>query len=120
MNSVTLVFLNVALLVAGQVVWKIGLTHHSISSIHSYFTLIKNPYIISGCLLYGIATLLWFYALSRYPLSQIYPMQSIAYVLGALSGFFFFKEEMSLNQWGGLGLILMGVYLMSNHSTQVN
>jgi drug/metabolite transporter (DMT)-like permease len=113
MKAVILVFINVILLVSGQVFWKMGLTKHDPNSMNTFITVFKNPYIIFGCVIYAVATLIWFYALSRYPLSRIYPLQSMAYVLGALSGYLFFKEVITLNQGLGLALVLSGVFFLS-------
>lgn len=108
-----IVLVNVLLLSSGQVLWKIALTRHPVKSVNDAATLFLDPAMLAGCFLFGIATIVWFYALSKYDLSRIYPLQSMAYVIGAISGVLFLKESMSLGQWAGLVLIIGGAFLIS-------
>lgn len=79
-----LILMNIILLVSGQLLWKIGLTKYGKISFDNLFVLFISPHIILGLMLYVIATLIWFYLLSRMPLSVLYPLQSLAYVLGII------------------------------------
>jgi drug/metabolite transporter (DMT)-like permease len=110
---ILLVFLNVCLLVCGQIVWKIALNRTPLTGIHNLGTVLMQPYILVGCLLYGIATVIWFYALSRFDLSRVYPLQSIAYVLGALFGWLVLKETFTSSQWLGLLFLVGGAFLLA-------
>ncbi|WP_052339164.1 EamA family transporter [Gorillibacterium massiliense] len=115
MIALLIVLCNVILLVSGQILWKNALNRHpqAFRSVGDFFHLIIDPVMLAGCCLFVLATVIWFYALSRYDLSRIYPLQSIAYVLGALSGILIFKESMSLVQWAGVLLILGGAFLVA-------
>jgi drug/metabolite transporter (DMT)-like permease len=110
---ILIVLANVLLLVSGQVLWKLSLSRTPLQSMDNLLTVFLQPYLLLGCVLYGVATVLWFYALSHYDLSRVYPLQSIAYVLGALSGLVLFKEAMSYQQWFGLILLSSGAYLLA-------
>jgi len=66
-----------------------------------------------GCALFAVATIVWFYALSRYDLSRVYPLQSLAYVMGAIVGMIFFKETISTWQWLGMLFIIGGAALVA-------
>ncbi|MBP1961315.1 EamA family transporter [Paenibacillus aceris] len=107
------VFLNVILLVCGQIVWKIALNRMPLTGIHNLGAVLLQPYILAGCLLYAAATLIWFYALSKFDLSRVYPLQSIAYVFGALFGWLVFKETFSSSQWIGLLFLVGGAFLLA-------
>jgi undecaprenyl phosphate-alpha-L-ara4N flippase subunit ArnF len=113
MTILLIVFINVVLLVSGQVLWKIGLNRQPLTSLGSVLPAILQPTVLLGCVLFAVATVVWFYALSRYDLSRVYPLQSMAYVIGALSGVLFLKETMSLAQWLGMLLIIGGAFLVA-------
>lgn len=116
MNALLIVFLNVVLLVGGQMLWKTALLRQPLRSAETLPQLLINPYVLLGGALYAVATVIWFYALSRYDLSRVYPLQAMAYVLGALAGLFVFKETVSMHQWIGMALILTGVCVMASRS----
>lgn len=113
MKPIFIVMLNVLLLVGGQILWKLSLSRTPIKSLDTLPAVLLQPYLLLGCVLYGVATIVWFYALSRYDLSRIYPLQSVAYILGALSGLLVFKETISSHQWFGLALLSGGAYLLA-------
>ena len=113
MTVILIVLCNVLLLVTGQTMWKAALNRHPLRSASDILPLLTDPVMLGGCLLFGVATIVWFYALSRYDLSRIYPLQSMAYVLGALSGILIFKETMSSIQWIGVVLIVGGAVLVA-------
>lgn len=110
MISYFLLFGNVLLLVAGQILFKIGLQR--VGGLH-WLRIAQSPAIWSGLVLYGVATLLWFAVLTRLPLSVAYPMQSMAYVLGLLAAWFIFDETLSATKIAGCVVILIGVYLIA-------
>ncbi|NEW05367.1 EamA family transporter [Paenibacillus sp. SYP-B3998] len=113
MAPLIVVFINVLLLVGGQILWKLALNRTPLTGLDNLGAVLMQPYLLLGCLLYGLATLLWFFALSRFDLSRIYPLQSIAYVLGALCGLIVFKETFSTSQWMGLLLLVGGVFMLA-------
>ncbi|MCD1257985.1 EamA family transporter [Paenibacillus athensensis] len=113
LTPLLIVAVNVLLLVGGQILWKLSLSRTPLTGWDGLGAVLLQPYLLMGCLLYGLATLLWFYALSRYDLSRVYPMQSMAYVIGALSGLLLFKESLSASQWMGLLLLAGGALLLA-------
>ncbi|WP_058301758.1 EamA family transporter [Gorillibacterium timonense] len=113
MIALLIVFCNVILLVSGQTMWKYALNRHPLRSAADIVPLLTDPVMLGGCVLFGVATVIWFYALSRFDLSRIYPLQSMAYVLGAISGVVLFRESMSAAQWIGIILILGGAFLVA-------
>jgi len=113
MIALLIVLCNVVLLVSGQTMWKYALNRHPLRSGADILPLFTDPMMLGGIALFGIATIIWFYALSRFDLSRIYPLQSMAYVLGAVSGVVLFRETMSVAQWIGIVLILGGAFLVA-------
>ena len=108
-----LLFINIIMLVCGQVLWKIGIGKSDFSlSAKGLINLISNPYILGGGIIYVFATMIWIYILSKGELSRVYPLQSLCYVFGAIAGVILFKECFTLNKAFGLILILAGAGLI--------
>jgi drug/metabolite transporter (DMT)-like permease len=108
-----LILCNTCILVAGQFLWKYGMmkTTFQLNPL-SIIKLLFSPFIFSGLVLYGVATILWLFILSRVPLSIAYPVQSIAYVLAVFGAYFIFHEPLSPAKIIGVILIILGVSLI--------
>jgi drug/metabolite transporter (DMT)-like permease len=63
--------------------------------------------------LYGGATLVWVAVLRHAPLSRIYPIMALSFVLTPLGGMVVLKEPISTHYWAGVGLILAGLIVIS-------
>ncbi|MFZ3590415.1 EamA family transporter [Bacillus sp. DJP31] len=112
--KIALIILNILCLVGGQTVWKIGLENLQLSG-NIFQKLIQfffSPFIFLGFVLYIVATGIWMYLLSKLPLSFLYPLQSLAYVIALFIALFIFKEHIPISRWVGTGVILIGVYLV--------
>lgn len=109
-----LFLINVVMMVLGQVIWKAAVSKMRFElSAKAVVNVFTNPYIILGGVIYVFATVIWIYLLSKAELSKIYPLQSICYVVGALAGVIFFKENLTLGKGIGIMLILCGAYLIA-------
>lgn len=108
-----ILFLNILLLVSGQLLWKAGLNKLDTTKGDSWLSLLWSPYIWSGLVLYGIATLLWFYVLKKLPLSLAYPLQSLAYVIAMIAAVIIFHETVPTQRWIGAAIILIGVAVLA-------
>lgn len=77
-------------------------------------TLFTNPWILCGVVLLAF----WMYAqlsmLSWSDLSYLVPMTASGYVLTALLGQFVLNESVSVLRWAGIGIITVGVFLVSD------
>ncbi|WP_211746862.1 EamA family transporter [Paenibacillus sp. Marseille-Q4541] len=108
-----ILFLNIILLVSGQLVWKIGLQQQGGIHLGNLLSVLFSPMILLGMMFYGLATGLWFIVLSRLPLSLAYPLQSLAYAIGIVAAWYFFGESVPLNRWIGVGVIVMGAVIIA-------
>lgn len=109
-----LLLLNVALLTTGQICWKTGIERTGFElSAGGILAMIFDPFIFGGFAIYVAATMLWFYILSKAPLSTAYPMQSLCYVFTAIISVIIFRENIGLIKWAGLILITAGAFLVS-------
>ncbi|OQO99568.1 EamA family transporter [Geobacillus sp. 44B] len=108
-----LILLNTVILVAGQFLWKYGMMKTTLKlDPLSIIKILFSPFIFSGLVMYGFATILWLFILSRVPLSVAYPVQSIAYVLAVFGAYFVFHEPLSPTKIIGVILIILGVSLI--------
>ncbi len=71
--------------------------------------LIKNYYLISGFLLYGVGTVLFIPALKGGDLSVLYPLVATTYIWVSLWSVKFLKEKMNKWKWIGVLLVIVGV-----------
>lgn len=75
--------------------------------------LATEPHIFGGLTCYVVSVVVWIMALSRVEVSIAYPMLSIGYVVNALAAWWLFGEAVSLTRLAGIGIIIMGVYVVA-------
>ncbi|CAK0769816.1 undecaprenyl phosphate-alpha-L-ara4N flippase subunit ArnE [Gammaproteobacteria bacterium] len=117
MKVIVAVIAYLLLLLSGQLLWKHGLARlpgvFRGNPIDALVALFSSWWIWSGIWIYGAATLVWLYLLSKYDLSYIYPVTSLTFVLVLLVSLFFLGEPVSWNRWVGVLMICSGVYVVS-------
>ena len=69
--------------------------------------------IIAGLACYVVSVGVWIIGLSRVEVSLAYPLLSLGYVVNALLAWWLFGEVLNATRWGGIVLILAGVWLIS-------
>ncbi|REB08545.1 hypothetical protein DVB69_05250 [Sporosarcina sp. BI001-red] len=106
-----LILINTLILVSGQFLWKIGMTRENpnFSSFSAIVKVMFSPYILSGLVIYGFATVLWLFILTKVPLSVAYPLQSLAYIFAVFGAYFLFNEPLGWWKVSGVLLIMVGV-----------
>lgn len=77
------------------------------------FRVALQPFILAGLLSYVISVGLWIIVLSHVPVSVAYPMLSIGYVVNAFAAAVFFHEALSAWKLGGIGIIIVGVFVLA-------
>ena len=75
-----------------------------------------NLPIFVGLCCYALSVVVWILALARVEVSVAYPMLSLGYVVTALAAWRLFGENLSGARVGGIGLILVGVWLVARSS----
>ena len=119
MRVVCLVLICAILLTTGQVLWKIGLQRIGGFNpkpgviISSFVSLCLSPFVIAGVIVYVLATVIWLNILSNAPLSLVYPMMSISYVMGVIVAAALFREQVPCTRWLGTAVVCGGIYLIS-------
>ena len=110
-NSVLLLTVT-CLLAGGQFLFKgAGLAIQNRSLAGVVWTLGTLPSFYLALAIYGVATVLWIFVLSRVPLTQAYPWVAGATVLVPLLGRFFYGEQVTSIFWVGMAFILVGLLL---------
>ena len=73
----------------------------------------SNIPILAGLVLYGISSFLWIQALAKAELSFAYPMVAFSYVIVSCAAWIIFKDHFSFQRVLSLGIIVIGVILLS-------
>lgn len=69
--------------------------------------------ILAGIACYVISLVVWILGLSRVDVSVAYPMLSLGYAVNALAAWWLFGEVLSMERVVGIGVILVGVYIVA-------
>ena len=116
MSAVPWILGTVALVVAGQILLKLGMLR--VGAIDRerlrapsalLRAVVRQPAVVIGVVAYGLSGLLWLYVLSRSDLSFAFPFLSIAYAGVTAAATILLKERFSARQWFGLVLVITGV-----------
>ncbi len=75
-------------------------------------SLLKLPWFWVWFVCYGFATVLWLIALRSVPLSQAFPVLGLQFALVPIASRWILREAMFLQQWIGVGAIVIGVVLV--------
>lgn len=121
MNGVTFLFIvaGVLLNATAQLLLKAGVNavgrfEYRLADIwHVAFKLALQWPIIGGLACYVLSVGVWILALSRVDVSLAYPMLSLGYVVNAVIAWYWFGEVMTIPRLVGIGVILIGVLILS-------
>ncbi|MEY2492973.1 MAG: hypothetical protein QOH24_1924 [Verrucomicrobiota bacterium] len=61
----------------------------------------------------------WLYVLRFLPLTVAFPVSNLAHVLVPLSSWVFLDEMISIQRWCGIGLVLIGVFIVAKPVAQM-
>lgn len=75
--------------------------------------LASNLWLWLGLICYAVSVVIWILALSRVDVSIAYPMLSIGYIVNAVAAWHLFDEPMNLGKVVGIGIIIVGVYVLA-------
>jgi len=72
-----------------------------------------EPHILAGLACYVVSVVVWVVALSKVPVSMAYPMLSIGYVVNAIAAYYLLGETVSPMRLAGIGVIIVGVFIVA-------
>jgi len=113
------ILLTILFTVYGQLIikWQVnaaGILPDKLTEKLSFiFSLLLNPWIITGLLSAFLASLFWMAAMTKFPISYAYPFMSLAFVLVVFLGATFFNEPVTLSKIVGLAAIVAGIVISS-------
>jgi multidrug transporter EmrE-like cation transporter len=115
-----LIVLSVTITALAQIVLKAGMSGAGIQralaggfSPRTMLTVLFDPFVFGGLLLYFFAALVWLIVLSKVQVSLAYPFVALGFVLTALLGRLFFHEALSVTRIAATLLICGGVVLLA-------
>lgn len=103
------------LLCGGQVLLKIAvLSMDKTLEKWSFFvhSILLNWWLLGCGILMTGAGLLWMYILRHFPFAHAYPLTALSFVFGTIAAMFVFNEAVNWINWLGIGLILIGCFLI--------
>lgn len=116
-----LILLSVISSVGAQTAIKLGMGQPgATSSTSNLFSLVAlifaSPLLLLGFALYATSALAWIAVLSRFQLSEVYPLLALNMVLIAIVSIFVLGETIPLMRWAGLLVICLGILLVARSS----
>ncbi len=114
-----LILLSVLCTASAQLLLKYALQNQQLTDINIgtltpfFQTLLLNPYLILGLILFVLSAMLWLLVLSKAELSYAYPSLSISYVLTAVASWLLFNESLNSLRILGITIICIGVIALS-------
>lgn len=121
MNITTFAYLFTGILLnaSAQLLLKAGTLRLGVVSLvpetllSTLWQLATNLPIMGGLCLYGFSVITWIAGLSRVDVSIAYPLLSLGYVVNAVAAYLLFGEIISWQRALGIGIILIGVYILA-------
>jgi drug/metabolite transporter (DMT)-like permease len=112
MSRFSIILLTLAAFSAagGQLLFKIGANGRE--QLQDFI----NLPIIFGLILYAVGTFLWIYTLSHERLVNVYAFTALTFVLVYIGGIFVIDEKITAAAFGGILLIMAGLYLITNYN----
>ncbi len=117
--SFSLIFIGVMLNASAQILMKAGtnaIGHFEFSAANVLpigLKLATEWHIIVALICYAVSVVVWVLALSRVPVSIAFPMLSMAYVVNAIAAWYLLGEDFSATKLAGMGVIMVGVLIIS-------
>jgi multidrug transporter EmrE-like cation transporter len=109
-KTLVLILGAVAFSVVGQLFLKSGAQHLAgLGRLGFLLAAFRDIYILSGLVAWIASTLCWLYVLRVAPLSRVYGLTSLTYVLIPLASVYVFGEQIRRLQVVGIVLIIMGI-----------
>jgi uncharacterized membrane protein len=116
MNAIVIIIIGIIFAAFGQVSWKLGMNQAGQLSALNYTTIstvLLNPYVLLGFVMYGLSTIFWLIALSKKDLSFVYPFISLTYILVLVLSSLVLKESIGLTKIAGTLAIIIGLIIIS-------
>lgn len=114
-----LIFLTDLFDTVGQLILKSSINKITFQGFHIagiigfIFVILKNPLVWIGFLLSGISLVVWLYVLTKAELGFAFSLDSMRYILIAVSSAVFLKEKLTAGRWMGILCVVIGIMLVA-------
>ena len=109
-KTMVLILGAVAFSAVGQLLLKSGAQHLAgLGRLEFLLAAARNMHVLTGLVAWMASTLCWLYVLRVAPLSRVYGLTSLTYVLIPVASVYVFGEQIRRMQVVGIVLIIMGV-----------
>lgn len=119
MKTYLLALGSISISVLAQFTLKLGMSSHAVRSLAGrrpdltlLMTVMTEPYVVLGFLLYGMGAVVWLAVLSEWDVSKAYPLVGAGFALSAFAGYML-GEQISLLRIIGICLICSGVWVVA-------
>ncbi|MEI6104279.1 MAG: EamA family transporter [Methanothrix sp.] len=116
MNAIAIIIIGIIFAAFGQVSWKLGMNQAGQMGALNFAaisTVLLNPYVLLGFVMYALSTIFWLIALSKKDLSFVYPFISLTYILVLVLSSLVLKESIGINKIAGTLAIIAGLIIIS-------
>ena len=101
------------LMSAGQLLFRFCSSRNAVGEFADLLPLLlRNPIFYLALGLYGCATILWIWLLTRYSLATAYPFAALAVAMVPVLEVIFFRTHLSAGYWIGLVLMISGLIII--------
>ena len=116
MKNLLYIIVAVCISSLGQILLRRGMSGSgfelSVLDTTTILNLIRNFYVMSGLLVYGLSFILWLYVLSHVQVSYAYPFVRLSYPIVMILSNVFLKEPLGKGLWIGVFFILIGTTII--------
>ena len=109
--------LTVSLRSISSAIFKIGALE---INDYNFYSVLTNIFFITAFFLFFLRAIGWQLVLNKYELSFAYPFTGIHYIFLFLIGYFYFNEEMTLNKFLAILLILIGTTIIATSKNKAH
>lgn len=111
---IPIILISVCLNAIAQILLKKGASSLNFDrGLYLLVECLKNFYLWSGFLCYGLSILIWIYVLSKMNVSLAYPFLSFGFVVSIFLANIFFGEPITFYKIFGITLICLGLVVLS-------
>jgi drug/metabolite transporter (DMT)-like permease len=115
--TITAIVISVIMGGLAQLMLKNGLDRSSVQTVHTAAGKLQamfiNPRVLGGLAIYGLSTVFYLFALSREPLSFVYPMLALNFVFVTAMSRLVLGEHISGMRAAGIAVVVAGVSLVA-------
>jgi len=110
--NLVLILICVLGIACGQILFKLASEFFPKSlAFTDLLSFALNRYFLSALVIYGLATILWIYALKLVPLNVAYPLMSLAFIIVPILSYIFLREAIEYKTFVGTLVIILGLLI---------